>query len=715
MITSLHRLRIVVVVVMAAVVSIAAGDVFDQFVWWLLLVPVAVGLASLVSIERRWTGRLISAAVATIASVVAVVATQGGSFDDVVASFGAGFQRVLSTDWPSPNRPDLIGTVATGLALMTAAATDLARWARLHISPLLAILVGQIGVIALSAPAGIRLRWILPLAALSIVLATLRPGAGVGLLDRLTLLRGERRLVPVSLVAIGLAAALAGPIAFTDRADPRRNEPAAQSAALLDPIEATLALQAIDPPIDLYGITIDDGGDTPNNREPLRWRTAALVDYDGRRWEPDLTLRPIGRRLGPPADDSISAALTFLDENLQLVPLPGAAITIDASIETDANRTIVRLAQRPSPDDVIAIASRVEPSVVEAVPGQIGIREIGDNIVGLAELADALADAGGASVNDDLLTQLRAIESTMSDDFLLRTDASGGGLQRALVERFLRDTQRGNAEQFSTGFVLLVRSLGVDARIAAGFEVDPERLDRSNDATQLTLTSDDARVWPEVRIGDMWVAFDPVPEDEDTDTSPPEPQPQVQSPAAPQPPIQLPPETADEPVDPDDDVDTDTARRLPTAVIYALAIGGGIAAILAPLILVVGVILAAKWRRRRRQLMGAPPQRIRGAWAVATDRLVDAGMGITGSDTNNDIARHGVDHAPTAHRALQRLATLATVTTFGDPVRPDLLAEDAATCLDQVEATMTEDRTGWQRLRWRLSLRSLRSATASPV
>ncbi len=87
----LIRLRVLIVVAMAAVVAIAAGDVFDRLVWWLLLPPAAVGLAELLSIARRWLVRFLWAAAATVAAVVAVVVVVGGNGGDVVAAFGAGF------------------------------------------------------------------------------------------------------------------------------------------------------------------------------------------------------------------------------------------------------------------------------------------------------------------------------------------------------------------------------------------------------------------------------------------------------------------------------------------------------------------------------------------------------------------------------------------------------------------------------------------------
>ena len=55
--------------------------------------------------------------------------------------------------------------------------------------------------------------------------------------------------------------------------------------------------------------------------------------------------------------------------------------------------------------------------------------------------------------------------------------ASGSGQQLALIQRFVETTNRGTEEQFVTAFVLLARSLGVDARVATGFVVPPDELE----------------------------------------------------------------------------------------------------------------------------------------------------------------------------------------------------------------------------------------------
>ena len=100
----------------------------------------------------------------------------------------------------------------------------------------------------------------------------------------------------------------------------------------------------------------------------------------------------------------------------------------------------------------------------------------------------------------------------MRTEFALDPDAPGAGVQQALIERFVRDTRRGSAEQFVAAFVLMARSLGVDARIASGFVIPEDELGADG---VTALRSDMAAVWPEVRVEGLgWVPFDPVPPDE---------------------------------------------------------------------------------------------------------------------------------------------------------------------------------------------------------
>ena len=701
-VSGLLRLRVVLVTAMMAVLAVVAGNIFDRQVWWLLMAVALPALVSIVVSNFASVVRFISALLSIGTSVTIIVFAVGGQASDVVDALTAGTQRLLSTDWPSPERPDLIGTVGLVLAVPTAVAADLAGRRDWHLLALTPIVASGVLVTALCAPSGAQMVWLIPVGLLAAIFATLRPMIGddreIG--AQRVWLRGERRLIPVVLLAGLVAAAVSVPTVLADRADPRRNEPAKQTAPLLDPIEATLALRALDPPADLYQLTTESGINLPD-----RWRTAALNDYDGQRWTPALTLRPIGRRLTPDTSGMFMFDLELLDDGLALVPFPSTPITINVPVETDSDRTVVRLTERIDPGDTIAVSSGPIITTADALATGIATRVIDDSVSSLTEFAETLAGDG------TVLDQLRQIQSTMRDDWVLASNAPGAGLQRALLERFVRDTKRGTAEQFAAAYVLLARSLGVDARVATGFVGA-----RSATGSALTLVSSDAAVWPEVGLLDgRWIAFDPVPPDEASNVAPPD-EPAVQTPAAAQPPIapapELTPDTAD-----DNEAGNDASST--TASVYVRwgqKAGIALGTILVALAALAAIILLAKFQRRRKRLAsGTPAQRITGAWAVATDRLVDAGLTIAPSAANGDIATSAALLVANAQRELIQLATLSSAVTFGNPAETDFLVTDAVAHLDQVETSMAEVRTRGEQLRWRLSLRSLRPGTRSPV
>jgi hypothetical protein len=701
----LSRLRIVVLLAGYLTVGAAACGIFDRFEWALVAAPVLPTLAALTLVGRPPAIRALAAVSAIVASVALAVVANSGGAGDVIDAFTSGVQGLLSTDWPSPERADLIGTVVAVIATATAISDELAARRRSHLLPLLPLMSCYVAAVGLSAPRGVTWSWLVALGAVATLFAMLRNDGTLH--DRIVLLRGERRIVGLLLVGVALVALVTIPLSLTTRADPRRNDPAEQTAPILDPIEATLALRAIDPPIDLHRITSVDG-----DTLPLRWRTAALSNFDGRRWSPALTLRPIGRTLGPVTGPVVNADIEFLDDSLTLVPLPGAPVSVDAAVETDPERTVVRLTEPPEPGDQVAVVANLAPTTGDLVEEGVAPRLVDESASSLTDLAAGLAGDGNAI---DRLTQL---ETTMREEFVLDSEVQGAGLQQALIDRFLRDTQRGTAEQFATAFVLLARSLGIEARVATGFVAgsgDEATLTTNGEA--LALTSADAEVWPEVQLSDgQWLAFDPVPTEEATDGAPPPPQPQVQSPAAPQPPIAPPPEPDNETTTPDETATDESTSALSTAITWVVRGSIGISLLLLPFVAAAAVITAVKYRRRRRRLRAAlPSERIRGAWASATDVLVDAGLDIRRSATDGQIVGDGEPLVADAHRDLRRLAALAGAATFGSPEHPVLLADDAAKCLGAVDASMAAARTRWQRLRWRLSLRSLRPSTRSPV
>jgi transglutaminase-like putative cysteine protease len=696
----LIRLRVAVLALIMVLLALTAGRVFDAVQGTLVIGAVVPVAAMFPVLSRRWYVQVPVAIAAAVAAVVGVVWIDGGRVPaDVVDAIVEGPRRLLSTEWPSPIRPDLVGAVAAVLAIAAALATILTSKVRWHLLPLAPPLVAFVVICALSAAKGSALLWLVPLAPCAVLFLVLRPGSSSS--ERLRILAGEHLLL-LTAVATGLAAAVSIPVVFADRADPRRIEPAETVAPVIDPIEATIALRQLDPPIVVYDVRATDG----TTALPARWRTATRDAYDGQRWTPTLTLRPIGRRLAPDQAGSISAEIAFGSDDVAFVPLPGTPIQIGADVQTDPARTVVQLVDRPVVGLPVAVTALVTPGLAGVGNAPLGIRPVDEISAGFTDLANNLGGTG------TVLERLEAIEDALRNDYALDPGAPGGGMQLALIQRFLTVTHRGNAEQFATAFVLLARSLGVNARVATGFVAPADELD-----DRIELRSDLARTWPEVEVpGSGWVAFDPVPAQEAVETQDPPTPPQAQSPAAQQPPIAPLESTGNDDVTPPTDVESSDGGTWSTLTRWVVRSVLGLAIVLVPVFVVTSTIVALKVRRRRRRLAIADErQRVRAMWAVATDALVDAGLTIAPAWTDRQIAQHGAQHAEQAQHELVRLGAMSSAATYGPARLTDLIPADALAALGLIEQSIRSTRTRWQRVRWHLSLRSLRRATRSPV
>jgi hypothetical protein len=702
------RLRIALTLVLGGCLAIVAGGAFDALLWSLFVPVVTVGAAAILLPRQRVLVRGLAGVAAVLAGVVAAVLSAGGSLGDSARALVHGPRELLTTEWPSPAIASVVGAVALLVGMTTALAADLAGRARLHLAPLAVMCVGWAAALSIGAPVRPAL-WVTVIGGVTAIALALTRHDGE-LPSGTGLLRIDRT-VAVSVVSVAVAAVgTAGAVAWADRADPRQTENAEVTAAVLDPVEAMVALSRADPTFDLF--TITDRSRVVGQSLPARWRIAALDTYDGQRWVPRLTLRPIGGRLGlpePPSIDrppAVSYELRFESADLDLLPFPGPPLTVDTSVETDLDRVVVRTLERPTTGLTVLVQSEVALTSRAGLSELVGFRQVDEIAAGFSEQASVIAGEGY------IVEQLRRIEAEMRDEWELDPDAPGGGQQLALIKRFIEDTNRGTKEQFVTAFVLLTRALGYDARIATGFVVPPGSLQ-----SPLRLDSSMASAWPEVRFTDVgWVAFDPVPSQEADATEDPEPpKPRAQTPAAAQPPIEGP----NDQVDPTDDeiVEVTTTSSRWTGIRRWLVRGSAVAAVgILPFVITIGSILGFKWaRRRRRRRAGDPVRRIRGVWANTTDSLVDAGLSIAPSWTDDRIASNASALAPSLPHDIRRLAAMSTQVTFGSTQRASFLADDAVLTSDAVDQAIRAGRTRWQRVTWRLSLRSLRPSTRSPV
>jgi hypothetical protein len=291
--------------------------------------------------------------------------------------------------------------------------------------------------------------------------------------------------------------------------------------------------------------------------------------------------------------------------------------------------------------------------------------------------------------------------------------ASGHGVDRLV--RLLGDTEMvGDQEQFAPAMALMLRSLGIPARVVMGFTpTAPDPTNATPDG-RTVIHGSDVTAWVEVPFeGVGWVAFDPTPDDQRT-TQQPDPQPEVapraqvlQPPPPPQPPqdaktSDVDQGNTDDPKDDEDKQDQNTNDIL--GVLTAIVIWGGI-----PLLIIgvpVGLILWTKARRRRRR-RSAPvlSDRIAGGWDQIIDSATDLGYRSASRMTRTETAAD-VDSRLGASTAL--LARRADARVFGPDDIDEAEAERFWTDVDAALLGLSAGRSRWRRWRAALSTGSLR-------
>ena len=100
----------------------------------------------------------------------------------------------------------------------------------------------------------------------------------------------------------------------------------------------------------------------------------------------------------------------------------------------------------------------------------------------------------------------RAIETHLqrSYEYTLAFDAA---TDSDLVEHFLFETQSGYCVHFASSMVVMLRTLGIPARVACGFSSD----ERGQEPGEVILRRRDSHAWVEVDFGRYgWIAFDPT-------------------------------------------------------------------------------------------------------------------------------------------------------------------------------------------------------------
>lgn len=312
------------------------------------------------------------------------------------------------------------------------------------------------------------------------------------------------------------------------------------------------------------------------------------------------------------------------------------------------------------------------------------------------------------------IEQVRALEAFLSEEGFFSHGLEGEVISRAghTSERISTlvggDQMIGDDEQYAVAMTLLAREIGIPARVVMGFYPDEEQAKEA----VFTATGETVHAWVEVNFeGAGWVTFNPTPPEDqvpnDQNTKPKvDPKPQVlQPPPPPQEPVDLPPTL------PDDREAEDDSLNIAGIIGLILAIAGislAIIALLASPFIIIGAWKAA--RRRARRTAERTADRISGGWDELTDRAIDYGARFALGATRSEEAAQVADSLTVP--AVTALAQRADAEVFG-PSEPS--PEDVEAFwreVDEIVGGLSSQATFWQRIKARLSIRSLLGGTA---
>ncbi len=278
----------------------------------------------------------------------------------------------------------------------------------------------------------------------------------------------------------------------------------------------------------------------------------------------------------------------------------------------------------------------------------------------------------------------------------------------------------GDQEQYAALMALMVRSIGLPARVVVGFAPQPAAgaAGPGSALDTVQVRGSDITAWVEVPFAGLgWVPFDAAPD-------PDKPRAAVEPPAASERRpvgVEVPPALPQSDPDslaaenaaqrPEDDAPDDAASPAgPSGLALALWIIGGIAALLLlaalPVLLITGMKAA---RRRRRRRAATAAAKITGGWQELLDTAVDAGYRPGPGQTRSEVAR-SADAA--LDLELTQLTPEADAADFAGTGVPDPTAAERYWAQVDDRASAVIAGLGLrQRWKARLSLASLRRPT----
>lgn len=422
----------------------------------------------------------------------------------------------------------------------------------------------------------------------------------------------------------------------------------------------------VDPPLEVMRVVAD---------RATYWRLTALDRYDGREWVLEARPRPIREGVAQPPEppttgDTLEQQYRLTSLLSPWMPAAYAARAIDtgASVDLDERSQTLLLRDDTTPGLAYTVSSQLPRITVNTTGPLRTATDPNERLLG---------DRARTIVTDARtpLEVARRLEAHFHA-YTYNEDVDGGHTMQRL-QRFL-EQRIGYCEQFAATMTLMLRGLGIDARVGVGF------LPGTQSQGEFVVSTREAHAWVEALIpGVGWTSFDPTPPRDGT--SPSEPEPEETQLTTPPPPTQTGlPASTPEPQRQPDDITQPASAPFPAPVVWSMVAFA-----------VLASIPITKRVRRRLRKTADPSRSIAGAYAELVDRARELGWSPRPSETQREFVGRAAGHTEHDRNGLDRLTARAL---YGPPgVTPDE-ARTAWTALSASIARMRRRAALWRRL-----------------
>lgn len=370
-----------------------------------------------------------------------------------------------------------------------------------------------------------------------------------------------------------------------------------------------------------------------------RIRVAVLDSFDGAEWNSSSRYQPSDSDLpGERSERSVRVVQDVVLGSIRGPWLPAAQNPVSISLDSVLvdERTGAMIAPRgTNVSEYTVISDIVLASALDLDNAAIG--QVDDSYLQLpAQVPVEVFDLASSLSSDATSTYARVRSIVDYLEVELATDETAPpGHSLGRLQAFLFEERRGTAEQFASGLAVMLRTQAIPARLVIGYDLSNVAAGDSDRVYD--ITSEHYDVWVEVPFDGLgWQAFDVSPSESSVE-----------------PLVEETPGTTI-PADSDQGVSLEPqpSETSPSQSLDDLESGSRFGAWLLPslvglffIVWMAGFVILVLWskhrRRKRRRSAPTPVGRIEGAWADATDHLLEAGIEISPELTLSEVAAAG--------------------------------------------------------------------------